>query len=102
MRISMTTWQYIIVDLLKSRKTKSQVRKLILENCLLRPDKKGGHYWVDNEKVFDLIISQDPDCLEMMKKHKINDIFGLYSFYDSIEYRGMRATYPRRKSRRGM
>lgn len=98
--LSLTKWQYIIKNLLKSKLTKNEIRSAILEKCLYSPHKFNGAYQVDEQKVFDLIICKDAECLVRMDELHIKDVFGVISYFEEIEYKNMRATYPSKRRRR--
>lgn len=99
--LSLTTWIWIIKTVLHSNLSKSRLRAIILEKCLLSQKKFHGAYRVDSQKIWDIVISNDENCCTKMKELNINSLSGLLSYYDEIQYKKMRRTYPRNRHRRG-
>ena len=99
--LSMTTWLYVIKTLLKSDMKQTDIRNTIIGKCLYSQYKVRGVYQVDGQKVWDNIISKDSGCLEKMEELNIHDLFGVYGYYEEISYKHMRATYPKKRRRKG-
>lgn len=99
--LSMTKWIYVIKDLLKSKRTRSEIRGEILDKCLRSSQKNNGAYQVDDSKVWNYMIMRDEDCKKRLEELHIRDVFGVYSYYEEIEYKKMRATYPKKRRKKG-
>lgn len=98
--LSLTNWQYVIKNLLRSQFTKNEIRTLILNQCLSSSQKLNGSYQVDDNKVFDLVICKDVRCLARMHELNISSVYGILSYYEEISYKNLRATYPKKRSKR--
>lgn len=98
--LCLTNWVYIIKDLFKSKQTKKEIKANIIENCLLPIGKFYGIYQVDDKKIWETIVMKDPECIKKTAELNIHDVFGVYSYFEEIQYRNMRSTYPRKRHKR--
>lgn len=99
--LSLTKWIYIIKNLLESNLSNNKIREIILERCLLSKRKFLGSYQVNSQKIWDYIISKDKKCCMKLDKLNIKNVTELISYYEEIEYKKMRRTYPKNHHKRG-
>lgn len=99
--LSMTTWIYVIKTLLKSEMKRNDIRNTIINKCLYSSKKFNGAYQVDGQKVWEHIIIEDYGCKKKIEELHISSVLGVYSYYEEISYKNMRATYPRNRRKRG-
>ena len=99
--MSMTAWIYIIKNILNANMSKYSIRKKILEECLDVPYKLWGMYQVNPNKIWTEIIMKDSGCQRGLERLKIDNVFTLMSYYEELEYQGMRVTYPHSHHRKG-
>lgn len=98
---NLSNWIYILKRLLKISKDEKELRGIIISKCLVTPRKIFGSYCVDENKVWENIIASDLKALARMEELKIKDVYGAISYYQEIQYKNMRATYPRRHHKKG-
>lgn len=98
---NLTGWLYIIKTLLKSRQSKQVLRAALLDNCLAAPRKVYGAYQIDPDKVWGFVISKDHDVQMTMEKLNLSDIYKIMAYYEEIQYKHMRSTYPSKKHKTG-
>lgn len=99
--LNLSNWIYILKRLLKSSKDENKLREIIVSSCLATPRRVFGAYIVDENKVWENIIASDRRVLEKMEELRIHDVYGAISYYQEIQYKNMRATYPRRWHKKG-
>ena len=99
--LNLSNWIYILKRLLKSSKDEKELREIIVSSCLVTPRRVFGTYIVDENKIWENIISTDCKVLARMKEMKIKDVYGAISYYQELQYKNMRATYPRRWHKKG-
>ncbi len=99
--LNLSNWIYILKRLLKSSKDEKELREIIISSCLTTPRRVFGAYIVDENKVWKNIIATDHKVLARMEEMKIKDVYGAISYFQEIQYKNMRATYPKRHRKKG-
>lgn len=75
------------VKIAGSKKSKYLISKIIKEQCLYSPKKFYGAYQIDGNKVWDVLIKNDPDCQKVLEQKRIIDSISLESKIEEIKYR---------------
>ena len=99
--LNLSNWIYILKRLLKSSLDEKELREIILSKCLVTPRRVFGAYIVDEKKVWENIIASDCKVLAKMEELKIHEVYGAISYFQEIQYKNMRATFPRRYHKKG-
>lgn len=99
--LNLSNWIYILKRLLKSSKDEKELREIIVSSCLATPHRVFGAYIVDENKVWENIIVSDCKVLAKMEELKIHEVYGAISYFQEIQYKNMRATYPRKHHKKG-
>jgi len=99
--LNLSNWIYILKRLLKSSKDEKELREIIVTKCLASPRKIFGSYCVDENKVWENIISSDREVMAKMAELRIFDVYGAVSYFQEIQYKNMRATFPRKYHKKG-
>jgi len=99
--LNLSNWIYILKRLLKSSLDEKELREIILSKCLVTPRRVFGAYIVDEKKVWENIIASDCKVLAKMEELKIHEVYGAISYFQEIQYKNMRATYPRKHHKKG-
>ena len=81
--------------------SEKELREIIVSECLVTPRRIFGAYCVDENKVWENIIVQDRKATDKMKELRITDVYGAISYFQEIQYKNMRATYPKRYHKKG-
>lgn len=97
--ISMTMWVNIIKKF-GSRKTRAEIRKIIIDNCLLSNKKVDGCYLVDDDKVWKLLVEKDIRCMKGAKERRLQNPTDVQAWLLEIGYQQMRKTFPRNHHRK--
>ena len=98
--VSMTDW----INMLKKigcRKSRKEIRDIIINECLFSDEKILGAYQVDGEAVWNRFIANDRICLKNATERRIKDAVGIESWLEEIKYQVMRSTYPRNHHKKG-
>ena len=101
MVVNLTGWLYILKRVLKSKTPKKILREMILDNCLVTPEKVFGAYCVNSDDVWNNIVLKDKDMLSRLEELKFSRVEDLIAYYEEIQYKHMRATYPKRRHTKG-
>lgn len=96
-----TTWVFIIRNMLHSDLKGTWVRSRILSSCLVSAQKVHGCYAVDQNKVWECIILKDRGCQRRLAELGITDIYGVLSYYEQQQYKEMRSTWPKKYFKKG-
>lgn len=99
--MTLTSWVEFIKGILRSNKTKSEIRTQILNTCLYSPNKFLGSYQVNSELVWEKIIVTDESCKKRCEELKLSSVYDAMSCYEEVLYKRMRATYPRKHFKKG-
>jgi len=99
--LNLSNWIYILKKLLRCTKEERELREIIVSRCLVTPRRIFGSYCVDENKVWEYIIASDVKMLTRMEELKIVDVYGAISYFQEIQYKNMRATYPKRYHKKG-
>ena len=99
--LNLSNWIYILKRLLKSSKDEKELREIIVSSCLATPRRVFGAYIVDENKVWENIIVNDSTLSEKLVELRITDVYGTISYFNEIQYKNMRSTYPKRYHKKG-
>lgn len=75
------------VKIAGSKKSKYLISKTIKEQCLYTEKKLYGAYQIDGNKVWDVLIKDDPNCKKVIEEKKIYDAISLESKIEELKYR---------------
>ena len=93
---SMTNWIYMLKTVFKSKYSQNELRNMIVSKCLSRPEKFLGAYCVDHQKVWDIVVKSDKKLFDNLLSQGIQGPTDVMSYYEEMQYRWMRSTYPRK------
>ena len=99
--MTLTNWIYTIKTLLRSLWTRAEIRQAILDHCLLHPQKVMGVYAVDDEKVWEYFNAHDHSISAQLTKHNIRNVYDLLGYFEEVQYKNMRSTYPSNSYKKG-
>ena len=98
--LTMSDWIFVLKNL-GCRRTKAEIRRLIIEQCLTSKERIYGVYQVDSNKVWHYFVENDPICLKEATDKRIADSLDIESWLESIKYQRIRKTYPRNHHKKG-
>lgn len=87
--IAMTNLAEVIVNEFHSKMTKREVKNIIKERCLYSSTKIDGAYPIDLQKVWNIILMNDANCIDILEHWGITDVIGLESWYEERCYQIM-------------
>ena len=96
--MTMTAWIEFICDHLHSLYSKKQVRDIIVNQCVR--GRVYGTYIVDGNKVWEMVVKTDSNCLKWAENRRIENAIEAESWYEERHYQDMKATYPRKRRRK--
>ena len=95
-------WIFIICNYLRSTSTQAAVKNKIRAFCLMNIENYYGQCVpVDDQKIWKLVVLNDPACKKRLQELKITDFISFQSHYEEAKYRQMRRTFPRNKHKKG-
>lgn len=75
------------VKIAGSKKNKYLISKIIKEECLYTQKKLYGAYQIDGNRVWDILIKDDPNCKKVIEEKNIHDAISLESKIEELKYR---------------
>ena len=96
--ISMTDWT-AIVKTLGSKKTKTEIRDIIIRECLFSTKKFYGAYLVNGDAVWEKLIESDPNCAAGILNNRLENAVDVEGWFE--KYQAMRYSYPRNHHKKG-
>lgn len=79
--MNISQWCYVL-DCLGTRRTKSEISRIIKKNCLVSEKQVWGAYLVDDELGWKYLIETEQVCLETAKKHRLENWKDIEPYYE--------------------